>query len=112
MTRNTSWLLELQPRQFVEMSPELATEKSISNGDVVEVSTARGKIDAVALVTARIKPFKIGDKLVHQIGMPWCFGWSTPGAGDSANLLTPTAGDANTMIPETKAFMAGIQRKG
>jgi formate dehydrogenase major subunit len=32
--------------------------------------------------------------------------------GDSANLLTPTAGDANTMIPETKAFMVGIARKG
>ena len=112
MTRNTPWLLELQPRLFVELSPELAKEKSIKNGDMVEVSSARGKVDAVAMVTRRMQPFKIGDKVVHQIGLPYCFGWSTPGVGDAANLLTPTAGDANTMIPETKAFMAAIQRKG
>lgn len=112
MTRNTPWLLELQPRQFCEISVELAREKNISNGDIIEVSSARGKIDAVAMVTPRMKPFKIGDRVVHEIGLPWCFGWHTPGVGDSANLLTSTAGDANTMIPETKAFMVGIARKG
>ncbi len=112
MTRNTPWLLELQPRQFCEISVELAKEKNISNGDTVTVSSARGSIEAVAMVTPRIKPFKIGDRMVHEIGLPWCFGWHTPGVGDAANLLTPTAGDANTMIPETKAFMVGITRKG
>jgi len=112
MTRNTPWLLELQPRQFCEISVELAKEKGIKNGDAVEVSSVRGKIDAVAMVTPRIKPFKVGDRLVHEVGLPWCFGWQTPGVGDAANLLTPTAGDANTMIPETKAFMVGIARKG
>ncbi len=30
--------------------------------------------------------------------------------GDSANLLTPNVGDANTMIPETKAFMVNIEK--
>ena len=112
MTRNTPWLLELQPRQFCEISVELGKEKSISSGDIVEVSSARGKIEAVAMVTPRMKPFKIGDRIVHEIGLPWCFGWHTPGVGDAANLLTSTAGDANTMIPETKAFMVGIARKG
>ena len=112
MTRNTPWLLELQPRQFCEISVELAKEKSINNGDVIEVSSARGKIEAVAMVTVRMRPFKIGDRIVHEVGLPWCFGWHTPGVGDAANLLTPTAGDANTMIPETKAFMVGIARKG
>ena len=28
--------------------------------------------------------------------------------GDSANLLTPSAGDPNTRIPETKAFMVNV----
>ena len=112
MTRNTPWLLELQPRQFCEMSQELAREKGIKGGDTVEISSARGRIEAVAVVTPRLKPFKLGDRTVHQIGLPWCFGWQTPGVGDAANLLTPTAGDANTMIPETKAFMVGITRKG
>jgi len=112
MTRNTPWLMELQPRQFVELSLELAREKGINNGETVEISSARGAIEAVAMVTPRIRPFKVGDQVVHQVGLPWCFGWFTPGVGDAANLLTPTAGDANTMIPETKAFMVGIKRKG
>jgi formate dehydrogenase major subunit len=50
---------------------------------------------------------------VHQVGMPWCFGWHAPAdgsGGDSANLLTPTIGDANTMIPETKAFMVNVEK--
>ncbi len=32
--------------------------------------------------------------------------------GDAANLLTPTIGDANTMIPESKAFMVNVVKKG
>ncbi len=31
--------------------------------------------------------------------------------GDSANILTPYIGDANTMIPESKAFMVNVERK-
>ena len=112
LSRNIPWLLELQPRQFVEMGLDLAKEKKIRNGDMVEVSSARGRIEAVAVVTPRFRPFKVGGSTVHGVGLPWCFGWFTPGVGDSANLLTPTAGDANTMIPETKAFMVNIKAKG
>ena len=110
MSRNMPWLLEMQPRQFVEMSVELAREKGIANGAIVKVSSARGEIEAVAVVTRRFQPFKVANTTIHQIGLPWCYGWTTPGVGDSANLLTPTVGDANTMIPETKAFMVNIQK--
>jgi len=113
MTRHTPWLLEMQPQQFVEMSRELAAEKSIRSGDRVKIRSGRGEISAVAVVTSRFKPFKIGGQTVHQVGMPWCFGWQYPGdakSGDSANLLTPTIGDANTMIPESKAFMVNVEK--
>jgi formate dehydrogenase major subunit len=113
MTRHSPWLLEMQPQQFVEMSKELAAEKGINNGDRVKVKSGRGEISAVAVVTSRLKPFKIGGQTVHQVGMPWCFGWQYPNdpkAGDSANLLTPTVGDANTMIPESKAFMVNVEK--
>jgi formate dehydrogenase major subunit len=113
MTRHTPWLLEMQPQQFVEMSRELASEKGIQNGDRLTVKSGRGEITAVAVVTSRFKPFKIGNQTVHQVGMPWCFGWQYPGdarAGDSSNLLTPTIGDANTMIPESKAFMVNVEK--
>ena len=112
MTRNIPWLLEMQPSMFVEMNPELAKEKGISNGDWVKVSSGRGEVEAVAIVTKRFRPFKVQGTTIHQVGLPWCYGWSTPNAGDSANLLTPTIGDANTMIPETKAFQVNIEKRG
>jgi len=112
MSRNTPWLLEMQPQSFVELSPELAGELSIKNGEWVEIASGRGKVDAVAIVTKRFQPFKVQGKTVHQVGLPWCYGWTTPNVGDSANLLTPTIGDANTMIPETKAFMVNVKKRG
>jgi formate dehydrogenase major subunit len=113
LTRHQPWQLEMQPQVFVEMSKELAQEKGIKAGEKVNISSARGKLWAVAVVTERFKPFKIMNETVHQVGLPWCFGWQYPeggGGGDSANLLTPTIGDANTMIPETKAFMVNVEK--
>jgi formate dehydrogenase major subunit len=113
MTRWTPWLLELEPQMFVEMSTELAKERGIDPGDRVMVKSARGELWAKAIITERFKPFKIAGQTVHQVGIPWHFGWVTPkDGGDSANLLTPTIGDANTMIPESKAFMVNVEKKG
>jgi formate dehydrogenase major subunit len=96
---------------FCEMSLELAKLKGINNGDRVIVETARGKVEAAAIVTSRLKPFQVAGQTVHQIGIPWHFGWIHPkDGGDSANLLTPTIGDPNTMIPESKAFMANVTK--
>jgi len=113
MTRWQPWLLEAQPQLWVEMSKELANLRGIKNGEKVSVRSARGQVEAVAMVTDRFKPFDIAGQTIHQVGIPWCFGWVTPpDGGDSANLLTPTIGDANTMIPESKAFMVNVVRKG
>ncbi len=105
--------MEMMPQQFVEIGKELAAEKGIKNGDKITVSSGRGKVWAIAMVTDRFKPFKVMNATVHQVGLPWCFGWQYPengSGGDSANLLTPTIGDANTLIPETKAFMVNIEK--
>jgi formate dehydrogenase major subunit len=111
MTRWQPWLLEAQPQLFVEMSPELARLKGIKNGEKVTVESARGKVEAVAIVTHRFRPFKIQGNLVHQVGLPWHYGWVHPkDGGDSANLLTPSTGDPNTRIPETKAFMVKVRK--
>ncbi len=115
MTRWTPWLMELQPDMFVEMSQELAELKGIKNGEVVTVKSARGEVVAVAIVTARFKPFSMAGATVHEVGIPWHYGWRFPDPGKkemrSANLLTPSIGDPNTMIPETKAFMVDVIRK-
>ena len=113
MTRHVPWLLEAQPQMFVEMSNELAKEKGIKNGERVTVSSARGSLWAVAVVTDRFKPFKVMNTTIHQVGIPWHFGWQFPAdgsGGESANLLTPTIGDPNTMIPESKAFMVSVEK--
>jgi len=113
MTRHCSWLLEMQPQNFVEMSVELAKELGIKNGEKVVVVSGRGEVEAVAMISERFKPFKVADSTVHQIGLTWHFGWQFPedGSGfDSANLLTPNVGDANTMIPESKAFMVNVRK--
>jgi len=112
MTRNTPWLLEMQPQLFVELSEELAKEKGIKNGEWVVVRSRRGEVEAKALITKRLKPFTISGRSVHQAGLPYHYGWMTPNAGDSANLLTAAIGDPNTMIPETKVFMVDITKKG
>jgi formate dehydrogenase major subunit len=110
MTRNVPWLAELVPHMYVEISEELAKEKSIKNKDRIIVSTARGEIEAYAMVTKRFKPYKLKGKTVHQIGMPWHFGYKGIATGSTANRLTPHIGDANSFIPEYKAFLCDVRR--
>jgi len=111
MTRWQPWLLEAEPQLFVEMSKELAKLKGIKNGDKVVVESARGKVEAVAVVTIRLRPFMIEGNTVHEVGLPYHFGWVHPkNGGDSANILTPSTGDPNTRIPETKAFMVNVRK--
>ncbi len=111
MTRNTPWLLEAEPQMFCEMSEELATLRGIKNGDKVILESVRGKLWAKAIITKRIKPFAIQGQQVHMVGIPWHYGWSFPkNGGDAANILTPSVGDPNTGIPETKAFMVNVTK--
>jgi len=110
MSRTLPWLAETQPDMFVEMSKELAEEKGIGNGDQVIVSSARGQIQVVALVTARWRPLNLNGQKVHQVGMPWHYGWQGLATGDIANDLTPHVGDGNTMIPEYKAFLVDVRK--
>lgn len=110
MTRNQEWLSELVGHMFIEMSEELAKEKGVKNKDKVLVSTARGEIEAYAMVTKRFKPYTIQGQKVHHIGMPWHFGFKGFATGDTANRLTPHVGDANSTIPEYKAFLCNVRR--
>jgi len=109
-TRNTPYLLEAEPQLYVEMSHELAAEKGIKNGDPVVVESIRGKVEAIAMVTVRIVPFQVEGKTIHLIGMPFCFGWTTPGCGDATNRLTPSVGEPNVTIPEYKACLVNIRK--
>ena len=56
MSRWLSWLCELQPDLFCEVSPELAAEVGLTNGGWATISTARTEIEARVLVTRRLGP--------------------------------------------------------
>jgi formate dehydrogenase major subunit len=109
MSRWNPWLSELQPELFVELSPELADEKGIRNLDWVRISR-RAQVRAKALVTRRLRPFTIDGKTVHQVGMPWHWGYEGVVTGDVVNELTALVGDPNVTIHEGKAFVCNVER--
>ena len=112
LTRWQAWLLEMQPELYVEIGEQLAKEKGIKNGERIKVISIRGEAPCVAMVTKRFKPFQVEGKTIHQVGMPFNYGWLFPkdSTSDSTNVLTPTAGDANTFCPEYKAFMVNVEK--
>jgi formate dehydrogenase major subunit len=110
MSRWLPWLAELMPELFIEISPELAQEKGIRNLDWVRVTSPRSQIRAKALVTRRLRPLQIGGKTLHQVGMPWHWGYEGLVTGDVVNELTPMVGDPNVTIHQGKAFVCNIER--
>ena len=105
-------LNELQPGFFVEIPEGLAQQKGIANGSQVKVTSARGSIQGLAMVTKRLYPLKIDGKEMWQIGFPihWGYAGDPNHTGPLANLLTPSAMDPNTWTPEFKAFLVRIEK--
>lgn len=101
----------LQPEQFVEIDEELAGKKGIKSGDRVKVSSKRGHIKAVAVVTKRLKALDVDGRRVHTVGIPIHWGFKGVAKnGYIANTLTPFVGDANTQTPEFKSFLVTIEK--
>src|SRR5438105_4480225 len=110
MSRWLPWLAELMPELFVEISPEFAKEKSIASGDYVRVITERGTTEARALVTKRLRPLTVNGQTLHQIGMPWHWGYQGIATGDIVNNVTAFVADPNVSIHEGKAFTCRIEK--
>jgi formate dehydrogenase major subunit len=109
MTRWLPWLNALQPELFVEISPELAAEKKIRHGDWVIISTPRGEIDARAMVTRRMRPLRIRGHMIHQIGLPFHWGYQGKATGSITNDLAHMVLEPNVSIEEAKAFTCNIR---
>ena len=119
VTRNIPWLNELMPEIFVELSEELAADLGIRNGDWVLLESKRlyrdgkqGNIKVKACVTNRIQPMMINGEKKHVVALPWHWGYKGLSTGAIANDLSPSVGDANTTIPESKAFLCNVRRAG
>jgi formate dehydrogenase major subunit len=109
MSRFNSWLNELQPEMFVELSPELAAERGIDHGGWLTVRSARGSIQARAMVTRRIRPLIVHGRVIHQVGLPFHWAFAGETVGGNANDLTSLVADQNVSMHEAKAFTCEVE---
>jgi formate dehydrogenase major subunit len=109
MSRFNSWLNELQPEMFVELSPELAAEKGITHGGWLVVRSPRAAIEARAMVTRRLKPLVVQGRVIHQIGVPFHWGFAGETVGSIANDLTSLVADPNVSMHEGKVFACRVE---
>ncbi len=108
MSRFLSHLAELQPEMFAEISPELAGELKIRNGDYVCIVTLRSAIEARALVSRRIRPLHLNGRTLHQVALPYHYGTAGLVRGSAANDLLSISGEPNVTIMEAKACTCNI----
>jgi formate dehydrogenase major subunit len=101
----------IQPEQFVEIGDALGKELGIVSGNRVRVTSNRGYIEAVAVVTKRLRALQVEGKTLHHVGIPihWAFKGATK-PGFIANTLTPFVGDANSQTPEFKSFLVKVEK--
>jgi formate dehydrogenase major subunit/formate dehydrogenase alpha subunit len=94
-TRRAEGLSAKQPEMFVEIHPRDANRRGIENGQLVQVSSRRGSVNARAIVSRQVRR--------GCIWMPLHF----PDA--RANLLTVDDGDAITGTAEYKVCAAKVE---
>ena len=127
-TRNNSWNVEAEPIPWVEINSMDAFKLDIHDGDMVEITTARGGSRAAqkawnaGVHTADANWAKgfiarvgSGPQTNQRVGkgvvaIPWHWGEVGLGTGSRANDLCIDAGDANTVIPEYKACLCKIAK--
>jgi formate dehydrogenase major subunit len=98
MSRTLSYLAELQPEMFCEVSPRLAAERGLEHGEWATIVTSRSAIEARVLVTRRLRSLRIGDRVVEQVGLPYHWGSNGIARGDPANDLVSATLDPNVHI--------------
>ena len=71
MCRWLTWLSELQPEMFCEVSPELAAERGLNNGGLGHHPHRPRRNRSARAGHAAIKPLRLGGRVIHQIGLPY-----------------------------------------
>jgi formate dehydrogenase major subunit len=109
MSRTVPYLSELQPEMFCEVGPELAAERGLEHGGWATIVSARAAIEARVMVTERMRPLRIAGRTVHQVGLPYHWGYAGLSRGDSANDLLHLSLDSNVHIQESKAATCDVR---
>jgi formate dehydrogenase major subunit len=108
MTRHLSHLSELQPELFTEVSPELAAQLGLEHGGWATIVTPRSLIEARVMITNRMRPLRIDGKVIHQVGLPYHWGYRGQVTGDVVNDLLVISEEPNVRIMETKALVCNV----
>jgi formate dehydrogenase major subunit len=109
MSRYVPYLAELQPAMFVEVSPELAAERGLEHLGWAHVVTARSVVEARVLVTERLTPLRVENRVIHQVWLPYHWGTGGLTTGDSANDLLGITLDPNVLIQESKVGTCDVR---
>lgn len=109
MTRHTPWLVALQPRSFVEISPELADSIGITSGSYVTVKSPRASLQVKALVTPRLRIGYIDGKPASIAGRFVCSGYKGVLCDSITNDLSPAEMSSDGLIPSSKGFVVKIE---
>ncbi|MEV1113405.1 formate dehydrogenase, partial [Micromonospora sp. NPDC049751] len=109
MSRTVPHLAELQPEMFVEVSPELAAHRGLTHLGWAHLVTTRAAIEARVLVTDRVTPLRVDGRILHQVWLPYHFGFEGLVTGDSANDLFGITLDPNVLIQESKVGTCDVR---
>lgn len=96
MSRRSPGLEEIAPHAEVEIHPSDAAQQHITNGDLVQVTSRRGRVAAAAKLTERSSP--------GTIFMTFHY------AEAATNLLTIDAVDPTAKIPEYKVCAVKVEK--
>jgi formate dehydrogenase major subunit len=87
----------------------LAAHRGLVHLDWAHVITSRAAVDARVLVTDRMKPLRVADRVVHQVWMPYHWGHAGLVDGDVVNDLLGVVADPNVFIQESKVATCDIR---
>ncbi len=103
MTNRTEGLVEQIPHKFLEVSPELATQRGLQSGTLVRLTSPQGEVDVQVLVTDRVQ----GEQLFMTE--------TAQTTAHATNSLTSNAADKDSDTPaykEVAVKMEIIQANG
>ncbi|MFR5428246.1 MAG: molybdopterin dinucleotide binding domain-containing protein [Parasutterella excrementihominis] len=108
MTRTIPWLVGLQPRSFIEISPELAESIGVTTGSYVSVRSPRNELQVRALVTPRLRIGVIEGRQASIAGRFVCSGYKGIVCDPITNDLSPADMAGDGLIPSSKSFVVKI----
>jgi formate dehydrogenase major subunit len=65
-------------------------------------------IEARVMITDRLKPMNLDGRVLHQVALPYHWGYKGLVKGDSVNDLIALSEEPNVRIMETKALLCNL----